>query len=228
MSTARVSCPMPQLVAGIKSRILWTADTANGAHRWPLECSTHADRAAGREHCPAGAAASRYLLRQRSQCRIRLRRGKQRPYNLLYPIYIKDTFWPATATASSPAQDIEEREWLARNFETLQQQQQQRGQLQSEERREIAELLIKSQAWDNFMALKFPTVKRYSGEGAESMLAFFWQLLRDSVQGKWSWQQCWTNGGSLIFSQFSRTRDETVIKAHHSCAWASWSGRVHV
>lgn len=91
-------------------------------------------------------------------------------------MYIKDTFWPA------PAQDIEEREWLARNFETLQQQQ--RDQLQSEERCEIAELLIKSQAWDNFMALKFPTVKRYSGEGAESMLAFFWQLLRDSVQGK--------------------------------------------
>lgn len=35
------------------------------------------------------------------------------------------------------------------------------------------------------MALKFPTVKRYSGEGAESMLAFFWQLLRDGVQGEW-------------------------------------------
>ncbi|KAH8407072.1 hypothetical protein KR222_005684 [Zaprionus bogoriensis] len=74
-------------------------------------------------------------------------------------------------------EDIEEREWLARNFETLNQQQ-----LQATERCEIAELLIKSQAWDNFMALKFPTVKRYSGEGAESMLAFFWQLLRDGVQ----------------------------------------------
>lgn len=40
------------------------------------------------------------------------------------------------------------------------------------------------------MALKFPTVKRYSGEGAESMLAFFWQLLRDGVQGEWRMEKC--------------------------------------
>jgi len=85
--------------------------------------------------------------------------------------------------AASFSQDIEEREWLARNFETLDQQQ-----LGKSERCEIAELLIKSQAWDNFMALKFPTVKRYGGEGAESMLAFFWQLLRDSVQGEFPTQ----------------------------------------
>lgn len=85
--------------------------------------------------------------------------------------------------AASFSQDIEEREWLARNFETLNQQQ-----LGKSERCEIAELLIKSQAWDNFMALKFPTVKRYGGEGAESMLAFFWQLLRDSVQGEFPTQ----------------------------------------
>ncbi|ALC48035.1 CG1544 [Drosophila busckii] len=73
-------------------------------------------------------------------------------------------------------ENLEEREWLANNFESLKARE-----LQPAERCEIAELLIKSQAWDNFMALKFPTVKRYSGEGAESMLAFFWQLLRDSV-----------------------------------------------
>jgi len=44
---------------------------------------------------------------------------------------------------------------LAHNFETLNEHQ-----LQSTERCEIAELLIKSQAWDNFMALKFPTFSR--------------------------------------------------------------------
>ncbi|KAH8308321.1 hypothetical protein KR059_010519 [Drosophila kikkawai] len=91
---------------------------------------------------------------------------------------LKDIYCGRSTSAEfSYVEDIEEREWLARNFETLDQQQ-----LQNAERCEIAELLIKSQAWDNFMALKFPTVKRYGGEGAESMLAFFWQLLRDSVQ----------------------------------------------
>lgn len=56
--------------------------------------------------------------------------------------------------------------------------------MSNDARRQIAELLIKSQAWDNFMAIKFPTVKRYGGEGAESLVAFYWQLLRNSVQGK--------------------------------------------
>ncbi|KAM8705361.1 hypothetical protein ACLKA7_009773 [Drosophila subpalustris] len=93
---------------------------------------------------------------------------------------LKDIYCGSAASAEfAYVEDLEEREWLARNFETLNEQQ-----LQSSERCEIAELLIKSQAWDNFMALKYPTVKRYSGEGAESMLAFFWQLLRDSVQGE--------------------------------------------
>ncbi|EDV52980.1 probable 2-oxoglutarate dehydrogenase E1 component DHKTD1 homolog, mitochondrial [Drosophila erecta] len=91
---------------------------------------------------------------------------------------LKDIYCGRSTSAEfSYVEDIEEREWLARNFETLDQQQ-----LANSERCEIAELLIKSQAWENFMALKFPTFKRYGGEGAESMLAFFWQLLRDSVQ----------------------------------------------
>jgi probable 2-oxoglutarate dehydrogenase E1 component DHKTD1 len=32
------------------------------------------------------------------------------------------------------------------------------------------------------LALKFPTVKRYGGEGAESMMAFFDQIIRDSAK----------------------------------------------
>ncbi|XP_064535952.1 probable 2-oxoglutarate dehydrogenase E1 component DHKTD1 homolog, mitochondrial [Drosophila montana] len=91
---------------------------------------------------------------------------------------LRDIYCSNAASAEfAYVENTEEREWLAQNFESLYERQ-----LQSTERLEIAELLIKSQAWDNFMALKFPTVKRYSGEGAESMLAFFWQLLRDSVQ----------------------------------------------
>ncbi|XP_055906250.1 probable 2-oxoglutarate dehydrogenase E1 component DHKTD1 homolog, mitochondrial [Eupeodes corollae] len=71
----------------------------------------------------------------------------------------------------------EEREWLAENFEKLRTQS-----VSTEGRRKIAELLIKSQAWDNFLATKFPTVKRYGGEGAESLLAFFWQLFASGVE----------------------------------------------
>ncbi|KAG4071158.1 hypothetical protein HA402_001148 [Bradysia odoriphaga] len=46
---------------------------------------------------------------------------------------------------------------------------------------EIAALLLKSQAWDNFLATKFSTVKRYGAEGAESMMAFFRELFMLSV-----------------------------------------------
>lgn len=76
-------------------------------------------------------------------------------------------------------ENLEEREWLAENFEKLQKQS-----LTAVEQRKIAELLIKSQAWDNFLATKFPTVKRYGGEGAESLLAFFWQLVESGVEEK--------------------------------------------
>lgn len=73
----------------------------------------------------------------------------------------------------------EEHEWLAENFEKLRKQS-----LSTNEKRKIAELLIKCQAWDNFLAAKFPTVKRYGGEGAESLLAFFWQLFASGVEEK--------------------------------------------
>lgn len=37
--------------------------------------------------------------------------------------------------------------------------------------------LIRSQAFDNFLANKFTGLKRYGGEGAESMMAFFSEIL---------------------------------------------------
>ena len=71
------------------------------------------------------------------------------------------------------------RDWVIRNFERIRQES-----VSKEEKREIAALLIKSQAWDNFLATKFPTVKRYGGEGAESMLAFFRQLFLLSTEAE--------------------------------------------
>lgn len=59
-----------------------------------------------------------------------------------------------------------------------------REQISNETKQEIAELLLKSQNWDNFLATKFPTVKRYGGEGAESMFAFFRQIFSSATKGK--------------------------------------------
>lgn len=72
-----------------------------------------------------------------------------------------------------------EREWLAENYEKSIVVSQKK--ISDNSKREILELLLKSQAWDHFLAAKFPSVKRYGGEGAESMMAFFWQLLRSSA-----------------------------------------------
>jgi probable 2-oxoglutarate dehydrogenase E1 component DHKTD1 len=41
----------------------------------------------------------------------------------------------------------------------------------------LAKHLTESQTFDNFMAKKFSTVKRYGAEGAESMIAFFDEAL---------------------------------------------------
>lgn len=52
--------------------------------------------------------------------------------------------------------------------------------VETERRVHLAKLLLRSQAFDNFLAKKFPTVKRYGAEGAESMLAFFDELFLQS------------------------------------------------
>lgn len=66
-----------------------------------------------------------------------------------------------------------EREWLVTNYEKFISN----TNLSIGVKKEILELLLKSQAWDNFLATKFGSVKRYGGEGAESMMSFFRQLM---------------------------------------------------
>lgn len=43
--------------------------------------------------------------------------------------------------------------------------------------------LLRSQNFDNFLANKFAGVKRYGGEGAESMMASFSEIFRLSAEG---------------------------------------------
>lgn len=50
----------------------------------------------------------------------------------------------------------------------------------------MAELLVKSQAWDNFLATKFGSLKRYGGEGAESLLVFLNEILKLSAKGNYN------------------------------------------
>ncbi|XP_069689765.1 2-oxoadipate dehydrogenase complex component E1 isoform X3 [Periplaneta americana] len=54
--------------------------------------------------------------------------------------------------------------------------------LDNDMKRQIATEMLKSQAFDNFLATKFVTVKRYGGEGAESMMAFFLEFLNSSAR----------------------------------------------
>ena len=49
-------------------------------------------------------------------------------------------------------------------------------------KKSLALEMLKSQAFDNFLATKFQSVKRYGGEGAEAMMGFFTQLFHQSQQ----------------------------------------------
>ncbi|XP_059058511.1 probable 2-oxoglutarate dehydrogenase E1 component DHKTD1 homolog, mitochondrial [Achroia grisella] len=73
-----------------------------------------------------------------------------------------------------------EREWFIERIESGSYK------VDKERRVEIAKEMLHSQVWDKFVSIKFPAVKRYCGEGAESLLTFFSTLFRlttaDDVQ----------------------------------------------
>lgn len=50
--------------------------------------------------------------------------------------------------------------------------------------KKVALEMLKCQAFDNFLAKKFVSLKRYGAEGAESMMAFFLQFFKSCTQGK--------------------------------------------
>ncbi|CAK1579593.1 unnamed protein product [Parnassius mnemosyne] len=60
-----------------------------------------------------------------------------------------------------------EREWFAQRIESS------TDSVENNQKIEILKELLHSQAWDKFLSVKYPTVKRYCGEGAESLLTFF-------------------------------------------------------
>lgn len=74
------------------------------------------------------------------------------------------------------SQEEEEREWFSNRME-----QSIEDSLTKEDKIRLALELIRSQAFDHFLASKFPGLKRYGGEGAESMMGFFAELLKLSI-----------------------------------------------
>ncbi|XP_049578320.1 2-oxoadipate dehydrogenase complex component E1 [Syngnathus scovelli] len=91
--------------------------------------------------------------------------------------YLEEAYCGHLSLETSQLSSAEEREWMADRFEELR-----TAAFSSDERRTLAELMLESQEFDRFLATKFSTVKRYGGEGAESMMVFFHELFRHSAQ----------------------------------------------
>ncbi|NP_001084395.1 probable 2-oxoglutarate dehydrogenase E1 component DHKTD1, mitochondrial [Xenopus laevis] len=87
--------------------------------------------------------------------------------------YLDHTYCGQISIETSQLQNYKEREWFSRRFEELKQES-----FSTEERKHLARLMLECQEFDHFLATKFSTVKRYGGEGAESMMGFFHEMLK--------------------------------------------------
>ncbi|XP_036432329.1 LOW QUALITY PROTEIN: probable 2-oxoglutarate dehydrogenase E1 component DHKTD1, mitochondrial [Colossoma macropomum] len=91
--------------------------------------------------------------------------------------YLESTYCGRISVETSQLQSLEEKQWFADRFEELKKES-----FSDEERRQLAKLMLESQEFDHFLATKFATVKRYGGEGAESMMGFFLELFRSAAK----------------------------------------------
>lgn len=76
-------------------------------------------------------------------------------------------------------QTLEEREWFANAVENLSNEV-----ISTEDRVRLAGDLLRSQAFDNFLATKFQSVKRYGAEGGEAMLGFYTEAFKRAAEGE--------------------------------------------
>ncbi|XP_019737357.1 2-oxoadipate dehydrogenase complex component E1 [Hippocampus comes] len=91
--------------------------------------------------------------------------------------YLEEAYCGHLSVETGQLRGAEEREWMADRFEELKS-----TAFSSDERRSLAKLMLESQEFDRFLATKFSTVKRYGGEGAESMMGFFHELFQRSAR----------------------------------------------
>ncbi|KAJ7329520.1 hypothetical protein JRQ81_015694 [Phrynocephalus forsythii] len=87
--------------------------------------------------------------------------------------YLDHIYCEHISIETSQLSDMQEREWIAKRLEELKQEA-----FTTEEKKYLSKLMLESQEFDHFLATKFATVKRYGGEGAESMMGFFHELLK--------------------------------------------------
>ncbi|XP_015685071.1 probable 2-oxoglutarate dehydrogenase E1 component DHKTD1, mitochondrial [Protobothrops mucrosquamatus] len=87
--------------------------------------------------------------------------------------YLGHIFCGHISIETSQLSSMQEKEWIAKRFEELKQEA-----FTTEEKKYLSKLMLESQEFDRFLATKFATVKRYGGEGAESMMGFFHELLK--------------------------------------------------
>uniref|UniRef100_A0A671UW05 2-oxoadipate dehydrogenase complex component E1 n=1 Tax=Sparus aurata TaxID=8175 RepID=A0A671UW05_SPAAU len=85
--------------------------------------------------------------------------------------YLEEAYCGHLSVETGHLSSLEEREWFADRFEELK-----KKSFSMEERRQLAKIMLESQEFDHFLATKFATVKRYGGEGAESMMGCFYEL----------------------------------------------------
>ncbi|KAM9807689.1 2-oxoadipate dehydrogenase complex component E1 [Neosynchiropus ocellatus] len=90
--------------------------------------------------------------------------------------YLEQAYCGHLSVETSQLTSLEEREWFADRFEELK-----KTSFTPEEKKKLAEIMLQSQEFDHFLATKFATVKRYGGEGAESMMGFFFELFHQAA-----------------------------------------------
>ncbi|CAD5231452.1 unnamed protein product [Bursaphelenchus xylophilus] len=88
--------------------------------------------------------------------------------------YLETTYCNDLAIEFKHLNSVKEQKWIADEFEKIK-----RTEFSRDEKKKIAESMLKALAFEKFLEAKIPTLKRYSGEGAEAAVVFHERLLKD-------------------------------------------------
>uniref|UniRef100_A0A1B6CHB3 Uncharacterized protein n=1 Tax=Clastoptera arizonana TaxID=38151 RepID=A0A1B6CHB3_9HEMI len=85
--------------------------------------------------------------------------------------YLQQTYCSTLSAEFTYLQDEGEKDWFSKEFEKTK-----HAFINRELEKQVALEMLKSQAFDKFLATKFVSLKRYGAEGAECMMAFFFRI----------------------------------------------------
>lgn len=91
--------------------------------------------------------------------------------------YLKDAYEGTMSAEFMHISNTFEREWFTKRFENIH-----HDVVSIETKKDIAKVLLESELFDHFVGAKLPTIKRYGGEGAETMLTFFDEVFKLSAE----------------------------------------------